>query len=198
MSRAAIYLLRHGETEWNVADRLQGALDSSLTPLGREQTQRLAAILARHIHESGSETRRMAVSPLGRTRETARIVAQSFRFPIDVTIEPRLREITLGAWDGLTKTEVAAQFSSLLAGTNRFDWYFRAPDGETFEAARERVLSWLSEQTGSVIAVSHGVTGKLIRGAYLNLPRDETLSLPAPHNLGWILRDGRIEALPAE
>lgn len=195
MSRGAIYLLRHGETEWNVAGRLQGALNSPLTPRGRDQARRLGAVLARHLHERGSETRCLQVSPLERARATAMIVAQSLASAIDVVVEPRLREVTMGAWDGLTKAEVAEQFPDQLEGTGRFDWYFRAPDGETFEAARGRVLSWLGEQTGSVIAVSHGVTGRLIRGAYLGLSRDETLSLPAAHDLAWLLSDGRIEAL---
>ena len=60
----------------------------------------------------------------------------------------------MGSWDGLTKAEVAACFSDRLAGTTRFDWYFRAPDGETYEAARERARSWLDEQSGPVIAIS--------------------------------------------
>jgi len=67
---AEICLLRHGETEWNVAGRLQGSLDSPLTPLGREQARRLGAVLARRL--GGDRVPRMQTSPLGRAQETAR------------------------------------------------------------------------------------------------------------------------------
>jgi len=117
---------------------------------------------------------------------------------MNIAVEPRLREITVGSWDGLTKAEVAARFSDRLEGTTRFDWYFRAPDGESYAAARERVRAWLDEQSGPVIAVSHGVTGRLIRGAYLGLGRDDTLSLSAAHDVAWLLRDGRVEALSGD
>jgi probable phosphoglycerate mutase len=193
---AEICLLRHGETEWNVAGRLQGSLDSPLTPLGREQARRLGAVLARRL--GGHRAPRMQTSPLGRAQETAAIVAQQLGSPMNIAVEPRLREITVGSWDGLTKAEVAARFSDRLEGTTRFDWYFRAPDGESYAAARERVRAWLGEQSGPVIAVSHGVTGRLIRGAYLGLGRDDTLSLSAAHDVAWLLRDGRVEALSGD
>jgi probable phosphoglycerate mutase len=196
LSRAAIYLLRHGETEWNVAGRLQGALDSPLTERGCEQARRLAATLARNLGATATMT--MQASPLGRTRRTAAIVAAALGFPTEIAIEPRLREITMGCWDGLTQVEIESRYPGSLKGANRYDRYFRAPDGETYDAARARVRSWLDEQEGAVIAVSHGITSRLIRGAYLDLPREATLSLPSAHNIVWLLRDGRVAALASE
>ena len=55
----------------------------------------------------------------------------------------------------------------MLHGSDRFNWYFRAPDGETYDQAVNRVVTWLAEAQGTVVAVSHGLTGRLIRGAYL-------------------------------
>jgi broad specificity phosphatase PhoE len=58
-----------------------------------------------------------------------------------------------------------------------------------------RVVTWLADARGTVIAVSHGLTGRLIRGAYLGLSRREALSLPVPQDIVWRLADGRVEAL---
>lgn len=188
-----IYLLRHGETEWNVAGRLQGRMDSPLTARGCEQARRLGAILARRL--DGFAALPMQVSPLGRAQQTAAIVAQQLGSVREPIIEPRIREVSMGSWDGFTKAEIDARFPGRLDGAGRYDWYFRAPDGEAYEAARARVRAWLDEQAGPVIAVSHGVAGRLIRGAYLDLPRDATLSLPASHDVVWELRHGRVEAM---
>jgi broad specificity phosphatase PhoE len=58
-------------------------------------------------------------------------------------------------------------------------------------------VAWLAEVQGTVVAVSHGLTERLIRGAYLGLHRREDLSLPVPQDIVWQLADGRIEALRA-
>jgi broad specificity phosphatase PhoE len=60
-----------------------------------------------------------------------------------------------------------------------------------------RVVAWLAEVQGIVIAVSHGLIGRLIRGAYLGLPRREALSLPVPQDIVWRLAERRIEAFRA-
>ena len=60
-----------------------------------------------------------------------------------------------------------------------------------------RLVAWLAEVQGTVVAISHGLTGRLIRGAYLGLPRREALSLPVPQDIVWRLADGLIEALRA-
>jgi broad specificity phosphatase PhoE len=57
------------------------------------------------------------------------------------------------------------------------------------------VAAWLSEVQGIVVAISHGLTGRLIRGTYLGLPRREALSLPVPQDVVWLLADRRVEAL---
>jgi broad specificity phosphatase PhoE len=62
------------------------------------------------------------------------------------------------------------------------DWYFRSPDGETFDSACALVESWISEVSTPVIAVSHGLTGRLIRGIYLGMSRKEMLELPVPQD----------------
>ena len=190
---AEVFLVRHGETEWNVTGRFQGRLDSHLTVRGRDQAARLGRILARAL--AGRPCPPMHVSPLGRTRDTADIVRRCVPGLGPSAIEPRLREVSTGAWDGLTRAEIDAGWPGLLDGASRYDWYFRAPDGEPYEAALRRVGAWLDNLDGPVIAVSHGLFGRLVRGAWLGLPADDMLSLPVPQDVVWHLSPAGVRPL---
>ncbi len=188
--RTTIFLVRHGETEWNATGRYQGHLDSPLTPRGMAQAETLGESLAA-IPEIIDT---VFVSPLGRARETLEIIARNGLLP-QAQSDQRLMEVTAGAWDGLTQEDIDAQWPDALNGATPFDWYFRSPDGESYDAARVRALSWLNDVRGTVIAVSHGLIGRIIRGAYLNLPKERGLSLPVPQDVVWKLAGGKIVAL---
>jgi len=193
MDGPEIYLVRHGETEWNRDGRIQGWLDSPLTPLGRGQARQVGRKLAR----MGLGPLPVAVSPLGRTRATAEILSEEA--PLGpVTVEPRLMELSLGSWEGMTFDEIHARFPALLEGATRHTWYFRAPDGETLEKASDRAGAWLAEQTGPVLAVAHGMIGRLLRARYLGLPWAEVLADPLPQDVIWHFRDGGVAALPVD
>lgn len=127
------------------------------------------------------------VSPLGRTQDTATIVRRYVGLPKRLVAESRLQEISTGAWDGLTQEEIEAGWPGALAGTDHYDWYFRSPNGETLEGALNRIHSWLAEQEGPVVAVSHGLVGRLVRGAWLGLTTREMLCLPVPQDVVWHL-----------
>lgn len=99
-------------------------------------------------------------------------------------------EVTLGSWDGMTHYEIDIEHPGALKGADAFDWFFRSPDGETFDDACSRVGTWLSEISTPTIAVSHGLTGRLIRGVYLGLSRREMLELPVPQNGFYRLSGG--------
>lgn len=190
---AEIYLIRHGETEWNAAGRFQGQLDSPLTSHGKAQANAYGARLA----QLGVRFDSVIASPLGRTRQTAAIIATCGRFP-PVSFDERLAEVSVGSWDGLTHIDIDAQWPGLLDGTNPFDWFFRSPDGESYEAVYARSNEWLGAQRGTVLAISHGLVGRIIRGAFLNLPQDDALALPVPQDIIWRLANGRIEPISVD
>lgn len=189
-SQGEIYLVRHGETEWNAAGRFQGKLDSRLTERGVAQAEaygkRLAAVAA--------EIDALAASPLGRARETTSIIKSFGKFP-ETHWEPRIAEISVGSWDGLTHVDIDAQWPGRLDETTPFDWFFRSPDGESYEAAMARVNQWLDSLQGIVLAVSHGLIGRLIRGAYLDLSKEDALGLPVPQDVIWRLAKGSVEPM---
>ncbi len=188
-----VFLLRHGETEWNAAGRFQGQRDSSLTAHGREQAAQLGRILARVL--AGRSPPPLHVSPLGRTRDTAAIVRQCVPGLGAAAIESRLQEVSTGTWDGLTRAEIEAGWPGRLDGASRYDWYFRAPDGEGYEAALQRVQAWMNELNGPVVAVSHGLLGRLVRGTWLGLPAHGMLGLPVPQDVVWHLSSSGVRPL---
>ncbi len=101
MTATCLYLLRHGETEFNLEGRLQGQQDSPLTARGRAQARAHGALLKTLIAEP--EAWRVVASPLGRTMDTARLACAELGLPeAAIETDPRLKEIAFGDWEGLT------------------------------------------------------------------------------------------------
>jgi len=188
-----IYLIRHGETEWNAQGRFQGKLDSALTATGVKQ----AEAIGRRLAGLDIPFDAFVSSPLGRTLQTAAIIAGSAMLPA-AQCDDRLAEVSLGSWDGLTHIDIDAQWPGLLNGSTPFDWFFRSPDGESYDAAFARAECWLREQQGVTVAVSHGLVSRIIRGAYSGLSKTEALSLPVPQDVIWRLSSGRIEPISVD
>ena len=192
-----IYLIRHGRTEFNAEGRYQGHCDSPLTPLGREQAAANGALLKTLIGDPAGW--RFESSPLGRAMDTANIIAGVTGLAAPIP-DPRLREISMGGWDGLTEEEISHLDPDAVRGATRYDIFFRAPNGEGFDALAARLQSWLDEAAADGrprIAVSHGVSGRILRGLYGGLDHEVMLKLPSPQDVVFRLEDGRIEEIAA-
>ncbi|MHB9026071.1 MAG: histidine phosphatase family protein [Armatimonadota bacterium] len=147
------YLVRHGETDWNVEGRFQGQQDPPLNETGRQQ--------ARHAARALAEMPLAAVytSDLRRSVETAEIIAQ----PHGLAPVPdcRLREVCFGDWEGLVVADVAQRFPEVLANWRADSLRIRPPGGETIEDLYRRavaVLPGMIERNpeGTVAIVAHG------------------------------------------
>ena len=184
-----IYLLRHGETVWNTLGRFQGQKDSPLTKRGIEQADLVAGLLRREIQET-EQVVDLHVSPLGRARETADRVQRVL--PLARREDDRLMEVSIGSWDGLTMFEIENEFPGMLDGSDAFDWYFRSPDGESFDAACARARSWIADIDTPTVAISHGLFGRLVRGVYAGLSMREMLDLPVPQDGFYRLCHGEV------
>lgn len=190
---AEIYLIRHGETEWNRDSRIQGRRDSPLTALGREQARRTGQMLA----TLGLAGMPVSASPLGRVQATLAIIGEQVKLG-PVTLDPRLSEVALGAWEGLTNTEIRAAYPALVAGASEHGWGFRSPDGETFDAVAARVRAWLAEQRAPVIALAHGMLGRVLRAVYVGMPADAAMAEPLGQDVVWHFHDGGMSVLRVE
>jgi broad specificity phosphatase PhoE len=155
-----IFLARHGESDWNVANRFQGHSDRPLTERGREQAHALADLVA------SEEIEAVYTSPLSRARETAEIVAA--RVGLEPVALPELREVDTGSWSGLSRADVETRFPE---GFTRWrsggsGW----EDGETYEEMAERVIGALrtiaeGHPDGRVLIISHGGPIRAIHAA---------------------------------
>ena len=158
-----IYILRHGQTVWNLEGRMQGSRDSPLTDLGQAQAARQGAILGRIGLPCGTEFR---VSPLGRTQQTARhaLAGLTEGFATD----DRLRELSVGQCEGLTHPEIEDRFPGLIDPGKPLEWYFQCPGGESMASIRARVAELLGAVTGPTVLVTHGITSRFLRAALLD------------------------------
>jgi broad specificity phosphatase PhoE len=189
-----IYLVRHGQTVFNAAGRFQGHSDSPLTALGEAQARRVGLTLAGLVAPDTP----MLVSPLGRTQHTARLIAEAMGHTGPVTDEPRLAEVTMGCWDGMTGEDIDFVYPGARDGLTRHEWWFHSPDGETYDVFSGRLRSWLEEQAERdepVIAVSHGGVSRVLRGLYLRLEREEGLVLAVPQDAVFRLHAGVVEEI---
>lgn len=189
-----IYLVRHGQTAFNAEGRIQGAKDSPLTELGVQQARRLGAMLGGIVP---AETRIIA-SPRGRAQHTAQLIRETARLGAMIETDERLAEISLGEWDGMLKEDIRRLSPDYDAGDRRWSWFFDAPGADSYEAMTERLGGWLEDARtagGPIIAVSHGVAGRILRGLFLQMPREEALMLDIPQDACFRLAEGRIERL---
>jgi broad specificity phosphatase PhoE len=197
-----ILLIRHGETEWNRERRFQGRLDSPLTERGIGQ----ARAIGRWLAKSPERYAPIVASPLGRARRTAEIILDQIKELERISkrgeagalrLDNRLREHSLGQWDGLTYAEIEARAPRIFAGEGRYEWYFRAPGGERYDAFAARIGDWLAEQNDAapLIVVAHGLVGRVMRGLYAGLPPAAALTLPVPQDRIFRLGGGKIEAI---
>jgi broad specificity phosphatase PhoE len=98
-----LYLVRHGQTQWNEQKRLQGSSDSPLTAAGIEQARNVGRALKSLIGDVTTWT--LEASPLPRARISAEIIRGELAQSADIVLDERLREVSLGSWEGLTEEE---------------------------------------------------------------------------------------------
>jgi probable phosphoglycerate mutase len=187
-----IFLIRHGQTDFNAEGRLQGQLDSRLTELGREQASRMATRLRPHVE--GHAPLQVICSPSLRTRQTAQIVCEALGLDCPIRIEPRIAEVSVGQWEGFTREDMEREAPGVFG---RPGWLCEAPGGERYEDVAARLTDWLSridEADGARrIVVSHGIAGRILRHLYAQAPAEELwTSASPPQDAVFRLWEGRI------
>jgi broad specificity phosphatase PhoE len=171
-----LYLVRHGETDWNAAGRWQGQTDVPLNERGRAQARELAGRLR------GAGIASIASSDLLRARETAEIVAGALGLALDL-VDPALRERRFGRFEGLTRDEVAVRHPEAWA---RYvaDAGPAPPGGESRDALLGRLLPALLGAAARLapppLVVLHGGSMRALLAEHLG-------SMPRPSSPAWPL-----------
>jgi len=162
-----LVLIRHGETDWNREMRWQGQTDVPLNPTGVRQAKAAAESLR------GTKLDAIYTSDLERARQTAEAVAAATG--ARVRSDRRLREIQLGAWEGMSFDDIRARDGAALDHFRADPVGIRAPGGESVPEVRRRVLACLRDiqrafPEGRVAVVSHGLALAVLKVFLLDLP----------------------------
>lgn len=163
-STTRVFLVRHGATVLSAEDRFAGATDVALSEEGREQARRLAARL------TSATVAAVYASPLGRTVETAQILAGPHH--LEVQTRPELREISHGRWEQMTRQEVEEAFPDEAREWEEDPYTFAPSGGESGLAVTARALPVLIEFVRAhpgetILVVSHKATIRLLLSSLL-------------------------------
>jgi len=173
-TRPPIYFVRHGETEWNRLGLIQGWTDIPLNETGHAQSQNIArAIVA---HPEVTKECRFVVSPLGRTRQTMRHIAEALSLPEShISISPAIKELGFGIWEGKPFWELKASPIYPADPEARYSW--RPEGGESYEDGHERLRHWLANIQDPTVVVSHGAIGRCFIGQLTNMTMRELVGI---------------------
>ncbi|MCD0447154.1 histidine phosphatase family protein [Glycomyces sp. A-F 0318] len=176
-----LLVVRHGQTEWNIAGRIQGSTDIDLDETGRAQAAEAAPELAVY------EPTRIISSDLRRAVDTARPVADITG--VEIELDKRLRERAYGPWEGLTQQEIAERFPE-----DHRRWRaqepLQHPEIETWADLHRRTADAVrdiveSDVDGTAIVVCHGGSARQIVGGILDWDQTPTSSLSGMDNAHW-------------
>jgi broad specificity phosphatase PhoE len=191
-----VVLLRHGETAWNLEHRFQGQHDTDLTAGGHAQALAAGDALAGAL--AGLDVR-VVSSDLARARQTAEAVAGALAVP--VVVDPRLREIAAGRWQGLLQPEIEALdpagFAAWRAGDD-----VRLGGAERPGESGDRVREAVTDHAGGLavgqclVAVGHGASIRAGLAALLGQPALRRVLVPLGNTGTGLLSPGAGPAQP--
>jgi len=168
-----IYVIRHGQTDWNAERRLQGQKDIPMNATGLEQARQNGVALGEILGDTVDEFDFVA-SPLQRTRATMEIVRGAMGLPpFAYRTDPRLVEISFGDWEGSTLKELKATQRERVAERNASKWDFIPPgdDAESYEILSWRTGSWLQSVDRPTVCVTHGGVIRTLFQMIADLPK---------------------------
>lgn len=188
-----IYFSRHGQTDWNVKNRIQGSTDTDINEWGRQQAskngQKLRALIGK------GEGFRFVASPMRRTRETMeRIRAAMGLPPQEYQTDTLLRELCFGDWQGFCIEEIAAQKPQAYAARLSDKWHF-LPQGEgaeSYEMLAERAYRWLETVDKQTLCVTHGGWLRTILHRFGGIAKNDAAAFIIPQDKILKLKNGSL------
>ncbi len=175
-----VWLLRHGQTEANVVGRFAGRTAEPLTDEGRKQARAAGRKLR------GEGIRRIYASPLPRTMETARLVAEELENPVEIIPEEAFLEINIPPWEGKQKAEIRRDPGLKYEVWSKTPHLFHLPGCETLAQVLERAVAgcekvFAAEASGTTLIVTHMVVVRVLLVHYLGLPLADYRKIPVPN-----------------
>lgn len=170
------YLVRHGQTEFNVERRLQGRVDSPLT----EKGIRDAMALGEHLSDVDFDL--VLASPSKRAQRTAELICEGR--DINVEVELDMREINLGSWEGMTKDDVMKAFPAEGEVFYYKPHLYKPLEGDSYYDVQNRAVNAVKKlaeqhQHGNILIVTHTVVIRAIAAYFNKTPMERLWKGPA-------------------
>ena len=186
-----LYLIRHGETDWNRDSRYQGQRDIPLNDTGRAQAKRNGEALKANLPDPASID--FVSSPLSRAIETTEILSGAMGIvPARFRIEPQLLELHYGHWEGHLSTELPNTDPAGVAAKHADPFGWRPTGGESYADLMDRISVWLRTVSRDTVAITHGGVSRVARGAVLGLDTRDVPMLEVPQDRILVLRDAEM------
>lgn len=183
------FLVRHGETDWNVAGRLQGRQDVPLNRLGRMQAAQVGRVLNQLVADPSALT--YVSSSLSRAVETMRILRTTLDLPaMDFTCDQDLEEISFGRWEGLRWNDLRRRFAQDVDARERDPWSFTPPGGENYARLAERAEVAIDRTPEDTVIVTHGGVIRAMLHVKAGMPMADAAQLPVRQGAIYVLAGG--------
>jgi probable phosphoglycerate mutase len=188
-----LYYVRHGETDYNAEQRLQGRQDTLLNARGRLQAKASGELLRELFARDNRRADDFVYvsSPLQRARETMEILRPPLGLPPQpYDTDDRLLEISYGEWEGLTLPEIEARMPGMLAERERDKWDFAAPGGESYRELTARISEWYTSSTRDTVVAAHGGGVRALMVLFDVLPKEEATYAQIAQGVVYVFADG--------
>ncbi|MGA0119883.1 MAG: histidine phosphatase family protein [Methylophilaceae bacterium] len=192
-----IYIVRHGQTIWNLKKRKQGNLDSPLTLKGINQAKMCGDLLFSDIKDISKF--KIVISPQFRSKQHASIICETLGVDFDdCVVEQNLKEHCFGLWEGKTETEIEKEFPGFLETRYRAEnyWSYIIPMGESYELIYKRASDVVEKyKKQNTIFICHEMISKVMVGNLMNYKKEKILG--SNHNQNYIFKynKGKLKSL---
>ena len=192
--KPTLYLIRHGQTDWNAKGRLQGQTDIPMNELGKSQVEGNA----KKLRELSADLRSFdfVSSPINRARETMKLIRKSLGLPVeDFQMDDRLKELNYGEFASHTWEELREARPQDVMDRCDDTWGYVIPSGECYAMLSKRVLNWFHELERDTVVAAHAGVSRVLQGHFAKCPENYVAFLDAPQDrvlviegqeVGWL------------
>lgn len=191
-----LYIVRHGQTLWNIENRKQGHQDSPLTLKGIQQAHHIAVLLKKEISDFSHFY--FVSSPLYRAHQFALILAELLDIGGNFKLDILLKEHGFGSWEGMTQKEINTQYPDAVNERKNNHWNYVIPGGgESYEIISHRTSQFLNNHAmhDNLIIVCHEMISNVVRGHLLQLSQESIFNLKHPQDTIYCWYDGKLKEI---
>ena len=189
-----LIFVRHGETAYNAESRLQGQLDTPLNARGREQARAIGGTLRSLLGpeiDRLDEAQAFFASPLERARETMDIARDAMGLkPGRYHLDPVLKELSFGVWEGLTWPEIEVRDAKGLRARRKDRWAFAPEGGESYAMLAVRLRPWLDSLSEHAFVISHGGVARVLMALIAGIPPAKAVEAPIIQGRAILFENG--------